>query len=86
MGREEGGRRAAPLWFSVAGLGIIIISGGFLSDVPSHRSKGSLSIFPPHRGGTEPLCSWHLGPAIILPLIYFTEFSVRCAGASGVEV
>lgn len=43
----------------------------------SARSKESLSIFSPHWGSTELLYNWHLGPAIILPLIYFTEFRLR---------
>lgn len=43
----------------------------------SARSNASLSIFSPHRGSAELLSNRRLAPAIILPLIYFTEFSPR---------
>lgn len=43
----------------------------------SARSNASLSIFSPRRGSAELLSNRRLAPAIILPLIYFTEFSPR---------
>ena len=50
-----------------------------LSDAPARDQKKASQSFPL----TELLCNWHLGPAIILPLIYFTEFRLHWGSWEG---